>query len=122
MNGLKPLSVDPMTPSEALSHPAGIEERLNEIDERLSTLADEFEDAAKDWFKAKKHRDQTHATVYVSTLGGHSERKAAADLAASEIGWEAEGRWEGMRQVLKTLETRSMVGASLLKLQTRLGA
>lgn len=108
--------------SVSLSQPHGIESRLNEIDERLAQLGEDFEQDARAWYSKKKERDKAHAIAYVQGTGGHSERKAAADLAAAEIGWEEEATWEGRKAVLKTLETRSVVGASLLKIQTRLGA
>jgi hypothetical protein len=105
-----------------LAHPAGIMDRLDDIDSRLAVLADEFEPVAKAWFEHRKKRDEAYAKAYVAATGNHSERRELALLASSGIGVDEEAAWEGKRAVLKTLETRSMVGASLLKLQTRMGA
>jgi hypothetical protein len=105
-----------------LNHPAGVEARLEEIDRRLAILQNELEDAALDWFRKKRDRDRAEADAYVAASGGHSERRQAGIQAGAEIGADEEGAWEGKRHVLKTLETRSVIGTALLKSQGRFGA
>jgi hypothetical protein len=104
-----------------LANPVAIEERLESIDARLAQLTDELEPAALAWFRRKRDREEAHAKAYVAAEGNHTQRKAAADEIACHIGVEEEAAWEGKRAVLKTLEARSMVGATLLKAQQRVG-
>lgn len=105
-----------------LNHPAAVELRLQEIDGRLAVLQNELEGAALAWFKKKRDRDRAEADAYVQAQGGHSERRAAGVRAGADIGADEEGAWEGKRHVLKTLETRSVIGTALLKSQGRFGA
>jgi hypothetical protein len=103
-----------------LNHPAGIEERLDEIDGILAVHINELESAALDWFRQRRARAQEWARVYVQTDGPAHVRKTQADSESLEIGLDEEARYEAKRQALRALETRANIGMSLLRAQSRL--
>ncbi len=100
-----------------LGHPAGVIDRLEEIERDLALRQNAYEDAAMAWYRLRKERERVHATVFIQTEGPVAERKAHADLAIADLGWEEEGRWEALRGIVRVLESRASIGQSLLRAQ-----
>jgi hypothetical protein len=102
-----------------LTTPEAVQSRLESLDDDLAILQNTLEDAAMAHFRAKRDREKQKAKAFLSAKGTDFARRAQADLDVAEIGREEEGQWEAKRAVLKTLEARAMVGASILKAQSR---
>ena len=102
-----------------LATPQEVHARLEQIDRDLSVLQNELENAALDWFKAKRDREKHWASEFIAAQGTVGERKAKADLMVSDDSFQAEAVYESKRAVLKVLETRSNVGMAILKSQAR---
>jgi hypothetical protein len=92
---------------------------LVDIDNDLATRQNDLEQAANDWFRAKRERERTWATTFVSSDGPVDARKAAAINASCMIGVDEEARWEGLRAVVRVLGDRANIGMSLLRSQGR---
>jgi hypothetical protein len=102
-----------------LSHPAAVQARLQEIDTDLALHQNEYEDAASAHFTARRIKEKARAEAFLKAEGTVAERSAKADLETALIGIEEEGRWEGLRGVVKVLDTRAAIGMSLLRAQGR---
>jgi hypothetical protein len=48
-------------------------------------------------------------------------RTAKAEVATAHIGVEDEARWEGLKAVVRVLDTRAAIGMSLLRSHGRAG-
>lgn len=104
-----------------------IEERLEQIEGDLAERQASFEDAAATKHKLAREFELRQARAYLAAAGDTAtEKKARATeaLAAAEDGiWErmgeAEGRYEGLKAAVRTLETRATIGMSLLKVHSR---
>ena len=105
----------------SLSTPQQVQARLELIERDLAERANPLEQAALEWFRAKRDRERAYAEAYIEATGTVDERKSAAVRASYLIGLEAEARFEALRAVIRTLETRAQIGMSLLKAQTRVG-
>jgi hypothetical protein len=103
----------------SLSSPSDVQARLEDIEKDLALRQNELETAALDWFKAKRDREKSHAEVFLLDTGTVAERKAKADLATADVGCVQEGKYEGLRSVVRVLETRANIGMSLLRSQGR---
>jgi hypothetical protein len=103
----------------SLSTPQQVEERLQAIDGALAMLQNDIEDAAMEWFRAKRDRDKDEAEAFLTAKGTDTARRMIAKQSAAPVGADEEGRWEGKKALLKTLETRSVVGSAILKAQGR---
>lgn len=99
----------------ALSTPQQIMERLEQIDRDLAERQAELEQAAMDWFRKKRDREHDWAVAFAAAEGTDTKRKAQANRESSRIGAEEEGRWEGLKAVVRVLETRATIGQSLLR-------
>jgi hypothetical protein len=108
--------------SATLSNPAAVQERLEEIDDRLAILSNDLEDAALDWFRVKRKREKEWAQAFIGGEGTAANRKAEADLAVADVGVDEEAAWEGKKAVSRTLDTRAAIGMSILRAQSRVGA
>lgn len=89
--------------------------RLEEIDRDLADRVPELEQAAMEFFRAKRDKERQHAEVYLLAEGTVAERQAAATKATVLIGLEAEARYEALKAVVRVLETRASIGQSLLR-------
>jgi hypothetical protein len=89
--------------------------RLQEIDDDLAARQVALERAAMAWFRAKRDREHRHAVVFRATTGTVAERNAAADEQSALIGADAEAEFEALRAVVRVLDTRATIGATLLK-------
>lgn len=101
-----------------MSTPGAIMDRLGEIEKDLATRSTELESAATAWFTAKREREKNLALAFMAAEGSVAERHAKADEQHATDGAEAEGKWEGLRAVCRTLEARATIGAALLKAHT----
>lgn len=102
--------------------PAQIMERLEQIDRDLAERQNEYEDVAEKWTHSKRTREKVWAEAYISSVGKQvTDRKAAAILASELIGVDEEARFVGLKGVVDVLQTRSMIGQSLLKAHGRIG-
>lgn len=103
----------------SLSSPQQVTARLEAIDADLAVLQNEIEDAAFYWFRGKRDREKIKAETFILSDGSVAEREAKAATATATLFKDEEARWEGKKAVLKTLEARVTIGASLLKAQGR---
>jgi len=97
--------------------PAEIISRLEDIDDELQNRTLELEHAAMAWFQKKREREQLLATAFISAEGSVAERHARADRDHATVGALEEARYEALKAVVRTLEARSAIGMSLLKVQ-----
>ena len=102
-----------------LSSPALVMARLQEIEQELAVRQNQFEAAAAEYVRLKRDKEHARATAFLKATGTVAERQAKADLAAVLIGAEAEGLFEGLKGVMRVLDTRAAVGMSILKGQMR---
>jgi hypothetical protein len=93
--------------------------RLQEIDDELAEYQNSYEEAAQGWFRAKRHKEQRSAELFMSTTGTVAERKATADAQTAHIGMEEEAAYEAIKGVVRVLDTRAAIGMALLKAQGR---
>lgn len=94
-------------------------ERLAAIESDLATREGALENAAFEWFKAKRDREKQRAEKFLTTEGTVAERNAHADKATAHLGVEHEAEYEALRAVVRVLETRATIGQSLLKAHGR---
>jgi hypothetical protein len=111
-----------------LTHPGAVQARLQEIEAELAVKQNEMETAALAFYRSKREREKSRADEFIAaTVKGDgktrtiAERNAIADQRTALKGVEEEARWEGLRAVVRTLEARATIGASLLKAQGRGG-
>lgn len=101
--------------NESLSTPDAVSRRLEEIERDLALRQLVYEQAAVAWFKRKRDREHAWAVAYTKAEGSVEARKAQATIETAMIGREEEALWESLRAVMRTLETRSTIGMSLLR-------
>lgn len=107
-----------------------IQRRLEEIEQDLAIRQADFEVAANEKHRLVRDFELRHARAYLAAAGATAtEKKARAleALAASDDGiyeklMDAEGRYEGLKAAIRTLETRASIGQSLLRSQREVGA
>jgi D-alanine-D-alanine ligase-like ATP-grasp enzyme len=104
-----------------LSHPASVQARLEEIDRELAVKQNDAEAAAMDYYRCKRTAQKQRAEAFLTAEGSVAQRNAIADRDTSHIGMLEEGRWEGLKAVVRTLDTRAAIGMSLLRAQSRGG-
>lgn len=104
-----------------LSDPAAVQARLEEIERDLAIRQGALEAAALGWFRAKRDRERQRALAYIGATGTVAERNAIADRDTAMLGASEEAEYEALKAVVRTLETRSAIGMSILKSQTRIG-
>jgi hypothetical protein len=98
-----------------LSAPQQIMKRLESIERDLADRQLELESAAMAWFRKKRDREHEWAVAFAAAEGTDARRRAVANRESSHIGAEEEGRWEGLKAVVRVLETRASIGQSLLR-------
>ncbi len=101
-----------------------IQDRLEAIDADLALRVDALEAAARAWMLAKREREHAHAVAFITAKQDGltvAESEAMADRESCMIGQEAEAEFEAIRAVVRVLETRATIGASLLKAYGRAG-
>ena len=95
--------------------PAQIEQRLEAIDRDLALRQNLYEAAAERYHRAIREREHRHAVEYMGASGNSTDRREHARRESALIGIDAEAEFEGLRAAIKVLETRAMIGMSLLK-------
>lgn len=103
----------------SLVTPQQVIDRLEAIDADLACRQGELEDAAMNWFRRKRDREHDWAVAFSAADGTDTRRKAQANRETSHIGAVEEGRWEGLRAVVRVLETRASIAQSVLRAQGR---
>jgi hypothetical protein len=104
-----------------LDNPGAVLHRLEEIERDLAIRQGAFEAAALGWFRAKRNRERERALAFIAAQGTVAERNAIADRDTAMLGAAEEAEYEALKAVVRTLETRSAIGMSILKSQTRIG-
>lgn len=102
--------------------PEQILERLEEIEQDLATRQNDIEAAAEAWYKLKRDREKQRAMAFMQAQGTVAEREARATLAIAEVGVEEEARYEALKHVVRTLETRASIGQTLARTNARAAA
>lgn len=101
-----------------------VEQRLSSIDADLAANQPNLMGEAKAYFKAKRDFEHDFAVEYLKQTGTIEERRNKTIVAL----WNsekykalisAEGKWEGLKAVTRTLETRASIGQSLLRAMQR---
>jgi hypothetical protein len=105
----------------ALSSPGQVQARLDEIEQDLATRQNELEVAALSHFRAKREKEKARAEELLRAEGTVAVRTAKAEVATAHIGVEDEARWEGLKAVVRVLDTRAAIGMSLLRSHGRAG-
>ena len=72
-----------------------------------------------EWFAAKRDREKAKAEAFLTAKGTDTARRNIAELESGRIGIKAEAIWESKKALQKVLETRSVIGTSLLRAQSR---
>jgi hypothetical protein len=108
------------------STPAAVMGRLAEIENDLAERQNQYESAAEDRARLTRDWDKRLAIHQKTAKGPNSEtRKATALVAAIEQDdtyeklTDAEARYDALRVVTRTLETRATIGQSILRAQGR---
>ena len=104
-----------------LSTPQAVTERLEQIDQELALKANDFEQNAHDWFRAKRTKEHQHAIEFKKAEGTVAERNEWANEVTALIGSEYEAAYEAMKAKVKLLEARASIGMSILRSQGRSG-
>lgn len=98
-----------------LTAPGAVQGRLEEIECDMAHRQNELEAAALDHWRSKRDKEKTRAEEFLTATGTIAERNAIADRETAMLGMEHEARWEGLKAVMRTLETRAAIGMALLK-------
>ncbi len=102
-----------------LSSPTLVHDRLEALEADLADFQNEIEEAAMEWFLAKRQKEKRRASSFLTAKGSIAARGAVADLETAEFGMAEEATWEAKRHRLKVLETRANVAMAILKSQGR---
>lgn len=102
-----------------LSTPHAVQARLQEIEADLATRQNDLEQAALDWFRAKRDKEAEWAQAFLDAEGSVEARKATATLAVVDVGKNDEASYEALRAVVRVLDTRAAIGMAILKSQGR---
>ena len=102
-----------------LQHPGIVLKRLEEIDAELAERQNKYEQAAWNWFRAKRDRERARAEAFLTAQGSVAERNAHADAETALQGLDAEARYEALKAVIRVLETRASIAQSVLRSQQR---
>lgn len=101
----------------ALSHPAAVMERLEDIAVDMAHRQNELEEAAMEWFTAKRDKERRHAELFLAATGTVAERTAKATKETAHLGSFEEATYESLKAVMRALEARASIGQSLLRAQ-----
>lgn len=103
----------------SLSTPQQVQERLEAIERDIAERQGEYENAALEWYRRKRDREHDEALAFLAVEGTDTKRRMIAKRESAHIGKEEEARYEALRAVMRTLDTRAAIGMSLLKAQGR---
>jgi hypothetical protein len=95
--------------------------RLDAIENDLAERQNDLEAAAMDYARAKRDYEREYATAFLGADGNVEERRQRARLAVKgDLNYaEAQGKYEGLKAVVRVLDTRASVAQSVLKAQSR---
>lgn len=102
-----------------LSHPGAVQARLEEIEADLALHQNEFEEVALAHFTSKRLKEKAKAEAFLKAEGTVAQRTAIAERDTAVLGMEDEGKFEGLKGVVRVLDTRAAIGMSLLRAQGR---
>ena len=109
-----------------VTRPGAVVDRLDEIERDLANRQPEYEQAADDRARLVRDWDKRLAIHQRTAKGSNSEVRKAVALASAieqddlyERLKDAEARFEALRVVMRTLETRATIGQSILRAQGR---
>ena len=104
---------------------ATVYKRLMEIDTDLEARAEDHENAADAFYRAKRDWELALAKAFLAAEGRNKdEREARARLSLMDAKdykdfVVAEARWEGSKAAMRTLETRASICQSLLRVSAQ---
>lgn len=104
--------------------PAQLMERLQSIESDLESRMPELEEAAQKVFKLRREYDLVQAKAFAAAKGSPNERKQEAAAVAGDsqvfsLLAENEGIYEARKAAVNLLQSRSMIGMSLLRAHGR---
>lgn len=106
--------------------PAEIMERLEGIEKDLATRQNEYEQAAEDRHKLVRDFEMRIAQGSLAAHGTTATEKKWRAMEAVAVNGdlytrltEAEGKYEGLKAVVRVLEQRASIGQSLLRAHGR---
>lgn len=105
-----------------LSDPGIVVNRLAEIENDLALRQNELEAAASDFAYRKRDFEREYASAFLSlTDGSIEEKKQRARLAVEgDLPYaHAQGKYEGLKAVVRVLEARASIGQSILRSHVR---
>ncbi len=107
--------------SDYFDTPAVILAKLTAVENDLAERQNAYESAARNWYTAQREINRRKAkALLTSDAGSVTEKKAEGELAAYDVeGAASEAEYEALKAVIRVLEQRSMILASLLKSQGR---
>lgn len=111
--------VDGAAPAFNLASPHAVMQRLSDIEADLAKRQIELERAAQDWFHAKREKERDWAVNFLRAEGTDGKRRVIATAATALDGSEEEARFESLKAVVRTLDTRAAIGMSILRAQSR---
>lgn len=113
-------------PTQTLSHPAAVMQRLAEIEHDLGERQNEYEDAAGARARLIRDWEKRLARATATAKGGdaNARKQAALVMAADqdelyESLTTAESEYAALHAVVKVLEVRATIGMSILRSQGR---
>lgn len=105
-------------PSAVFDNPAVVQARLEDIDTELALRQNDYEEAALNWFRAKRDLEKRRAECFLTAKGSVEARKALAIIEAGDVGKDEEAAYEALKAGIRVRETRVSIGQSLLKAQS----
>lgn len=95
-------------------------ERLESIEQDLAVRQNELSTSSEGWTRKEREKKKAWAEAYMASHGKEvTTRKASAALQSEDIGIEEEAKYVGVKAAVDVLQTRSMIGMSLLKAHGR---
>lgn len=85
----------------------------------MAEKQNDLEAAALDHWRSRRDKERSRAEAFLEAEGTVATRSAKADRLTALMGMEEEARWEGLKAVMRTLDTRAAIGMSLLRSQGR---
>jgi hypothetical protein len=104
-----------------MNDPAAVIARLTAIEEDLAERQNRYEAAAESWYRAQREMGRRRAlALLTSERPSVTEKKAEGELAAYDVeGAVAQAEYEALKAAVGVLETRAVIGTSILKAQGR---
>jgi hypothetical protein len=104
-------------PTADMSEAAQVMATLDQIQQDLALRQNLLEQAARNWYLAKREKEHKRAVAFLTAEGSVASRTAEADVQTALDGREAEAEYESLKAVVRVMETRATICQSLLKAQ-----